>query len=131
MGYHGEGNWPVRVDEYVSAPVDHWVQSACVMCSNGKSSSTSVERYILIVSQDAGKLNGDSFMNWVDVNDYRADIGVSKDNKIVGIRGREVDRINKGRLGPKGMCSWEYNHHPDRLTFPVSPSSLCSFYLIC
>jgi anaerobic selenocysteine-containing dehydrogenase len=63
-------------------------------------------------------------MNWVDVNDHRADIGVSKDDKIVGIRGREVDRINKGRLGPKGMCSWEYNGHPDRLTFPVSFSIL-------
>ncbi|KAI5449249.1 hypothetical protein NCC49_005165 [Naganishia albida] len=84
MGYHGEGNWPVRVDEHVHAPVDHWVQSACVMCSNG----------------------------------CGADIGVSKDDKIVGIRGRAVDRINKGRLGPKGMCSWEYNGHPDRLTFP-------------
>lgn len=56
-----------------------------------------------------------------------ADIGVSKDSKIVGIRGRAVDRINKGRLGPKGLCSWEYNGHPDRLTFPVcSPTCCCS-----
>ncbi|KAJ9105039.1 hypothetical protein QFC19_003670 [Naganishia cerealis] len=84
MGYHGEGNWPVRVDEHIHEPVDHWVQSACVMCSNG----------------------------------CGADIGVSKDDKIVGIRGRAVDRINKGRLGPKGLCSWEYNGHPDRLTYP-------------
>lgn len=30
------------------------------------------------------------------------DIGV-KDGKIVGVRGRAVDRVNKGRLGPKGM----------------------------
>ena len=30
--YHGEGQWPVRVDEHVEGPVDHWVQSACVMC---------------------------------------------------------------------------------------------------
>lgn len=28
------------------------------------------------------------------------DIGV-KDGKIVGVRGRAVDRVNKGRLGPK------------------------------
>lgn len=32
------------------------------------------------------------------------DIGV-KDGKIVGVRGRAVDRVNKGRLGPKGMHS--------------------------
>jgi anaerobic selenocysteine-containing dehydrogenase len=32
------------------------------------------------------------------------DIGV-KDGKIVGVRGRASDRVNKGRLGPKGMHS--------------------------
>lgn len=47
------------------------------------------------------------------------DIGV-KDGKIVGVRGREVDRINKGRLGPKGMHSWITNHSEDRLKYPVS-----------
>lgn len=35
--YHGEGQWPVRVDEHIEAPVEKWVQSACVMCSNGES----------------------------------------------------------------------------------------------
>lgn len=30
------------------------------------------------------------------------DIGV-KDGKMVGVRGRVVDRVNKGRLGPKGL----------------------------
>lgn len=30
------------------------------------------------------------------------DIGV-KDGKMVGVRGREDDRVNKGRLGPKGL----------------------------
>jgi ferredoxin-nitrate reductase len=30
------------------------------------------------------------------------DIGV-KDGRVVGIRGREVDRVNKGRRGPKGL----------------------------
>jgi len=34
-GYHGEGNWPARVDEAISEEPDHWVQSACVLCSNG------------------------------------------------------------------------------------------------
>jgi ferredoxin-nitrate reductase len=46
------------------------------------------------------------------------DIGV-KDGEIVGVRGREVDRVNKGRLGPKGLHGWEANHHPDRLKRPL------------
>lgn len=29
------------------------------------------------------------------------DVGI-KDGKVVGVRGRAVDRVNKGRLGPKG-----------------------------
>ena len=32
--FHGEGQWPVRIDEHVEGPVDHWVQSACVMCKS-------------------------------------------------------------------------------------------------
>ena len=30
------------------------------------------------------------------------DIGV-KNGKVVGVRGRTTDRVNKGRLGPKGL----------------------------
>ncbi|KAA2239353.1 molybdopterin-dependent oxidoreductase [Chitinophaga agrisoli] len=29
------GEWPVRVDQCTSEEPDHWVQSACVLCSNG------------------------------------------------------------------------------------------------
>ena len=29
------GEWPVRVDEQTVEEPDHWVQSACVLCSNG------------------------------------------------------------------------------------------------
>lgn len=46
------------------------------------------------------------------------DIGV-KDGKIVGVRGRASDRVNHGRLGPKGLHSWHVNHHNDRLTYPL------------
>jgi anaerobic selenocysteine-containing dehydrogenase len=46
------------------------------------------------------------------------DIGV-KDGRIVGVRGREVDRVNLGRLGPKGLHGWEANHTADRLTHPL------------
>jgi ferredoxin-nitrate reductase len=77
------GHWPVRVDEQTTETPDHWVQSACVLCSNG----------------------------------CGLDIGV-KDGRIVGVRGRAVDRTNHGRLGPKGLNGWVANHSPDRLTKP-------------
>ncbi|MEV0286391.1 nitrate reductase [Kribbella sp. NPDC050820] len=79
--------WPVRVDQELSIAeheVDRWVQSACVLCSNG----------------------------------CACDIAV-KDGKMVGVRGRAVDRINHGRLGPKGLyASWQWSDQ-DRLTQPL------------
>lgn len=78
------GNWPVRVDERSLLEPERWVQSACVLCSNG----------------------------------CGMDIGV-KDGRIVGVRGREVDIANHGRLGPKGLHGWEANNSPDRLTHPL------------
>ncbi|MBC6989508.1 molybdopterin oxidoreductase family protein [Hymenobacter sp. BT491] len=79
-----EGQWPVRVDEHIEETPDRWVQSACVLCSNG----------------------------------CGIDIGV-KDGRIVGVRGRAADRINHGRLGPKGLHAWVANHSKDRLTKPL------------
>lgn len=38
---------------------------------------------------------------------------------MVGVRGREVDRVNKGRLGPKGLYGWQANNSKDRLTRPL------------
>jgi ferredoxin-nitrate reductase len=35
-------------------------------------------------------------------NGCALDIGV-KGGKVVGVRGRATDRVNKGRLGPKGL----------------------------
>jgi len=78
------GDWPVRVDERTTEAPDHWVQSACILCSNG----------------------------------CGMDIGV-KDGRIVGVRGRAVDRVNHGRLGPKGLHAWVANHSSDRLTQPL------------
>src|SRR3954466_8383736 len=46
------------------------------------------------------------------------DIGV-RDGKMVGVRGRTNDRVNKGRLGPKGLHGWEANHSADRRTKPL------------
>jgi anaerobic selenocysteine-containing dehydrogenase len=82
--------WPVRVDQVLAdgvgeQDVDRWVQSACVLCSNG----------------------------------CGCDIAV-KDGHMVGVRGRAVDIINHGRLGPKGLfASWQGVENKDRLTRPL------------
>ncbi|HEY3004806.1 MAG TPA: molybdopterin oxidoreductase family protein [Kribbellaceae bacterium] len=87
---HGRDTaWPVRVDQHLrdgldEADVDRWVQSACVLCSNG----------------------------------CACDIAV-KDGRMAGVRGRAGDRINHGRLGPKGLyASWQWSDQ-DRLTTPL------------
>ncbi|MEU2285785.1 nitrate reductase [Streptomyces sp. NPDC013178] len=46
------------------------------------------------------------------------DIAV-RDGRIVGVRGRSGDRVNRGRLGPKDLYGWQANHSPDRLTRPL------------
>src|SRR3954471_22000492 len=51
-------------------------------------------------------------------NGCALEIGV-KDGHIVGVRGREVDQVNKGRLGPKGLHGWEANNNADRLKTPL------------
>src|SRR5919199_1631174 len=77
-------DWPARVDERITEEPDHWVQSACILCSNG----------------------------------CGMDIGV-KDGRIVGVRGRAVDAVSHGRLGPKGLHGWVANNSEDRLTHPL------------
>jgi anaerobic selenocysteine-containing dehydrogenase len=79
--------WPVRVDQQLDVAegeVERWVQSACVLCSNG----------------------------------CGLDIAVSG-GRIVGVRGRADDRVNHGRLGPKGLYGWQANNSADRLTRPL------------
>ena len=39
--------------------------------------------------------------------------------RIVGVRGRVDDRVNRGRLGPKDLYGWQANASPDRLTRPL------------
>src|SRR4051812_29026807 len=46
------------------------------------------------------------------------DIGV-KGGRIVGVRGLKTDRVNRGRLGPKGLHGFHANHSPDRLLLPL------------
>ena len=78
------GTWPVRVDQHTIEEPEHWVQSACVLCSNG----------------------------------CGMDIGV-KNGQIVGVRGRGADRVNLGRLGPKGLHAWVANNSKDRIRKPL------------
>jgi ferredoxin-nitrate reductase len=69
---HVGGDWPARVDSFLEegvAPGDvRWVESACLLCSNGCGLDVAVH-----------------------------------DGRIVGVRGRAEDRVNHGRLGPKGL----------------------------
>jgi anaerobic selenocysteine-containing dehydrogenase len=51
-------------------------------------------------------------------NGCGVDIAVH-DGRIVGVRGRADDRVNHGRLGPKGLFGWQANNAPDRLTRPL------------
>jgi anaerobic selenocysteine-containing dehydrogenase len=46
------------------------------------------------------------------------DIAV-KNGRIVGVRGRAADRVNRGRLGPKDLFGWQANNASDRLTTPL------------
>ena len=46
------------------------------------------------------------------------DIAV-KDGRIVRVRGRGVDRVNRGRVDPKDLFGWQANNSPDRLTRPL------------
>jgi anaerobic selenocysteine-containing dehydrogenase len=46
------------------------------------------------------------------------EIGVSG-GRMVGVRGDASDRVNHGRLGPKGLFGWQANHSPERLTRPL------------
>jgi ferredoxin-nitrate reductase len=81
--------WPVRVDQFLEEGV----------------SEEEVDRWV----QTASILhsNGDAL-----------DIAV-KNGRIVGVRGRGVDRVNKGRVDPKDLFGWQANNSEDRLTRPL------------
>jgi predicted molibdopterin-dependent oxidoreductase YjgC len=41
------------------------------------------------------------------------------DGRLVGVRGHERDRVNRGRLGPKDFYGWQAMQSPDRLAKPL------------
>src|ERR687897_995758 len=81
--------WPVRVDQFLEEGV----------------AEAEIDRWV----QTASILhsNGDAL-----------DIAV-KDGRIVGVRGRGVDRVNKGRVDPKDLFGWQANNSEDRLKKPL------------
>jgi predicted molibdopterin-dependent oxidoreductase YjgC len=86
----GQGKaWPVRVDQLLEEGV----------------SEDEVDRWV----QTASILhsNGDAL-----------DVAV-KDGSIVGVRGRGMDRVNKGRVDPKDLFGWQANNSEDRLKGPL------------
>ncbi|WP_426362124.1 molybdopterin oxidoreductase family protein [Streptomyces sp. E-08] len=44
---------------------------------------------------------------------------VVRDGRIVGVRGRAGDRVNRGRLEPKDLYAWQANASADRLPRPL------------
>ncbi len=91
--YEPGQRWPQRIDNYLADGV----------------SAESVDRWV----QSAAVLhsNGDGL-----------DIAV-KDGRIVGVRGRAVDRVNHGRLDPKDLFGWQANASRERLSTPLIRTS--------
>lgn len=87
--YGPGGAWPVRVDQHLAAGL----------------AETDVERWVPTAS--VLHSNGDGI-----------DLAV-REGRIVGVRGRAADRVNRGRLDPKDVYGWQANASPDRLTRPL------------
>src|SRR5215207_5566777 len=87
--YGRGGEWPTRVDTFLEPGVE----------------PGDVDDWV----QSASILhsNGDGI-----------DIAV-KDGRIVGVRGRGDDRVNRGRLDPKDLYGWQANASADRLRHPL------------
>ncbi|MCT9138638.1 molybdopterin oxidoreductase family protein [Streptomyces violarus] len=87
--YSSPEMWPVRVDTYLENDLEP-----------GR-----VERWV----QTASILHSDG---------DAMDVAVV-DGRMVGVRGRAVDRVNRGRLGPKDLYGWQANASSDRLRRPL------------
>ncbi|MEH0416938.1 molybdopterin oxidoreductase family protein [Streptomyces sp. B21-083] len=81
--------WPARVDTYLAEGVEPGM----------------VHRWV----QTASVLHSDG---------DAMDVAV-RDGRLVGVRGRVTDRVNRGRLGPKDLFGWQANAAADRLTRPL------------
>lgn len=87
---YGPGEeWPVRVDEFLADGVR----------------PGDVERWVRTASLLHS--NGDAY-----------DLAVAG-GRVVGVRGRADDRVNRGRLDPKDLFGWQGTASPDRLIRPL------------
>jgi ferredoxin-nitrate reductase len=102
-----------RADESIADPWgrrtpygagDTWPERVDLVLDDGVTEGD-VERWV--PSASVMSSNGDA-----------QDIAV-RDGRIVGVRGRAQDRINRGRLGPKDLHAWRAMASPDRLTEPL------------
>src|SRR5215213_8485033 len=84
-----DAEWPARIDQYLAPGIRE----------------EDIDRWVQVAS--VLHSNGDAM-----------DIAV-KEGRIVGVRGRAVDRVNRGRLGPKDLFAWQANAAPDRLQRPL------------
>ncbi|UGT44178.1 nitrate reductase [Nocardia yamanashiensis] len=87
--YAKGAGWPTRVD----------------LCLEDGVEVEDVERWV--PSASVLHSNGDAF-----------DIAV-RDDRIVGVRGRAHDRVNRGRLDPKDLYGWQATASAERLTTPL------------
>ncbi|MEU0786938.1 nitrate reductase [Streptomyces sp. NPDC006173] len=87
--YDRHESWPTRVDTFLEQGVE----------------AGSVQQWV----QAASLLHSDG---------DAMDIAVM-DGRMVGVRGRAADRVNRGRLGPKDLFGWQANASSDRLTRPL------------
>ena len=87
--YGKGGHWPERVDMHIADGLD----------------PEAVDRWV--PSASVLHSNGDGL-----------DIAV-KDGRIVGVRGRAVDRVNHGRVDTKDLFGWQAGASADRLTAPL------------
>ena len=81
--------WPVRIDTFLEDGV----------------SEDDVDRWVQTASLHHA--NGDAI-----------DLAV-KGGRLVGVGGRAVDRVNRGRLDPKDLFVWQAYGSEDRLTRPL------------
>jgi anaerobic selenocysteine-containing dehydrogenase len=87
--YGGGQSWPARTDQYLADGV----------------APGGVQRWVRTASLLHS--NGDAM-----------DIAVAG-GRMVGVRGRAEDRVNRGRLGPTDLFGWQANGSADRLTRPL------------
>ena len=76
---------------------ERWPEREDVQLAHGVAPSD-VERWVR--SASILHSNGDAM-----------DIAVAR-GRIVGVRGRVADRVNRGRLGPKDLFGWQANNSP-------------------